>query len=432
MKHQTQRRLLMREQNKQLTRRVQVELWKWTKKISYSRMSIPERKALRGLMLGILKYGGVILNGIARSLDEQITVKKITERFNRHLRKESFGQALTDGLLRTVRPALRRCEFLVLDLTDISKKHARDMPGLDWVRDGSKDEMSLGYWIVNVLGAGMNGAELVPAYSELYSLKAESSSENAKILNAMKKVNETAGLNKVWLIDRGGDRGCLFHPLLDSGSKFIVRMTKKRDLVDSDGKKQNIFEIVKNTRRRHKFQILKKGERKTVTAGARRVRLTKDGPELWLVCFKHKYRKGGYFYFLTNVEKPSQKTLCAYVLHGYKLRWKIEEVHRQVKDCFDLEQLRLGNYQAIKNMNLVVWCSAAFYYTRDGMFDNPAFLLSLVPNATYRRRLREIFGFVYYKLHFAVQTLLKGVRFIPRVLFPKPSPQLTLNLKVAS
>ena len=44
--------------------------------------------------------------------------------------------------------------------------------------------------------------------------------------------------------------------------------------------------------------------------------------------------------------------------------------------------------------------------------------------------VKEIFGFVYYKLHFAVQTLLKGVRFIPRVLFPKPSPQLTLRLSV--
>jgi len=63
--------------------------------------------------------------------------------------------------------------------------------GLVW--DGSEKKKGLGYWLCNVTGVDESGSTIVPAYSELYSLVEESSSENRKILDAIGCVSSVVG-----------------------------------------------------------------------------------------------------------------------------------------------------------------------------------------------------------------------------------------------
>lgn len=67
------------------------------------------------------------------------------------------------------------------------------------------------------------GEKIVPAYSELYSLVEESSSENTKILEAIDLVSQVVGEDKIWVDDRGEDRKRVMGPLLEDNRQFIIR-----------------------------------------------------------------------------------------------------------------------------------------------------------------------------------------------------------------
>ncbi len=127
---------------------------------------------------------------IAQGLGEGISMKKTTERLARHLGRGGFWGGILEGLLRVQRRALRGCRYLIFDISDIQKNYAKQMEGLATVHDGSassesKASLGLGYWLANVIGVSADGARIVPAYSELYSLDAEVTSENKKILSAI-------------------------------------------------------------------------------------------------------------------------------------------------------------------------------------------------------------------------------------------------------
>ena len=60
------------------------------------------------------------------------------------------------------------------------------MEYLDKVRDGSEGEITNGYWLCSVIGAGTRSNKVIPLYNKLYSCRAsEFRSENAEIMNAV-------------------------------------------------------------------------------------------------------------------------------------------------------------------------------------------------------------------------------------------------------
>ena len=55
-----------------------------------------------------------------------------------------------------------------MDGTDISKKHAKFMEGLEFVKDGDTGNIGLGYNIINVTAIN-ELKEMAPLYSKAYS-----------------------------------------------------------------------------------------------------------------------------------------------------------------------------------------------------------------------------------------------------------------------
>jgi len=83
----------------------------------------------------------------------------------------------------------------------------------------------LGYWTLEVIGAQVEGEELVPLDGELYSQNAEHFlSENRQILKAIDAVLLQIGNQGIWAIDRGGDRGRLLDGLLARRLRFVIRI----------------------------------------------------------------------------------------------------------------------------------------------------------------------------------------------------------------
>ena len=99
-------------------------------------------------------------------------------------------------------------------------------------------------------------------------------------------------------------------------------------------------------------------------AGAVPVRLTESGRDLWLVVSKAAGR--GYTWYLAHLPKGTEEQEAVeLVIKGYGYRWKIEEVHRHVKEQYNWEGICLRRYAALKNMNAVFWMAISFLFTRN-------------------------------------------------------------------
>jgi len=397
----------------------QAKISQYVEKIS-DEASRPEKKFVHDVLYGLLKTGMPQLGSIGRSLGESISVKKRTERLSRHLKKADLSRKLMRGHIEAQKNKLKGCEYMLVDLTDISKRYATKLEGQSGVHDGSAKETGYGYTVVNIAGVGVGRSDVVPAYSELYSLKQESTSENIKILEAIDTVVPYSSKEAAFVMDRGADRSRIFEHLLEQNIPFIVRMKNNRHLWTEEGK-EVIWKIAKYTKLPCNLKLIRQGKNRKkelhIICGAKRVRLTKNGPLLWLVSAKYKGRKGGRFYFLTDLECETEEQLVKKVLRGYHLRWIVEEVHREIKEDLNLESIRLFGYNSIKNMSALAWIAASFYYTRLAGLESMNILLDMARSVVYRLRLKEITGFVYYKLFYLVNSLLKTTKRVRRNVF---------------
>ncbi len=405
--------------DKQITGMTQGKISQYAGKVSTGR-SRPERKFVHDVLYGLLKTGMPQLGSIVRSLGESISVKKRTERLNRHLRKAELGKALMQSHLDVQREKLGICEYMLVDTTDISKEYGTSHEGQAGVHDGSAGKKGYGYPLVTIVGVGAGRSEVVPAYSELYSLKQESTSENRKILEAIESVAAVTGNKAAFVMDRGGDRSRLFEHLLEQNIPFIVRMNNNRHLWVND-KPEKIWKTAKYTRLPYHLHLVRQGKNRKkelhILCGAKRVKLTRDGEDLWLVSAKYKGRDGGRFYFLTNLEYETEEMVVTKVLKGYHVRWVIEEVHREIKEDLHWESIRLFEYTSIKNMSALLWIAASFYYTRLAGVESLDILLDMARSVVYRLKLKEITGFVYYKLFYLVNSLLQTTKRCRRTVF---------------
>ena len=120
---------------------------------------------------------------------------------------------------------------------------------------------------------------------------------------------------------------------------------------------------------------------------------------------------------MTNLECETEELLVTKALKGYHLRWVIEEVHREIKEDLHLESIRLFGYNSIKNMSALLWIAASFYYTRLAGLESLDILLDMARSVVYRLRLKEITGFIYYKLFYLVNSVLQTTKRRRRTVF---------------
>jgi len=320
------------------------------------------------MLFGILKSGRVEINSIARGLQEETPIKKVHKRIGSHLGKAGLWQSISKATLKAQSWALKNCRFVLYDLSDIQKGYAEKMDGLAYVYDGSKGTTGNGYWLGNVSAVDEQAGTLIPLYSELYSHEAEVCSQNQKILDAVDTVLAYCPKGAITVMDRGCDREIIIKGLLQDSREFIIRQTAKRHVYLND----KLIPFKSASRKvqlqyRHEVERIHKNktERLVYDCGAKKIRLTKDGPDLWLVVLKEKRR--GHCWLLCRFENVTDAgEAVALAIKGYGYRWKIEEVHRQVKKDYALEAIRLQRYEALKSMNALLWMALSFLYTRLG------------------------------------------------------------------
>lgn len=127
--------------------------------------------------------------------------------------------------------------------------------------------------------------------------------------------------------------------------------------------------------------------------------------------YKTRGKLGGFFYLFCsfpNHEMTEEETIRK-ALHCYKIRWKIEEVYRQVKCDFNWESIQFMKYQSLKTFNALLLAALIFLYDLESMklqFAQTYTCLMLES----KNNLKELSKFIYYRLSLALSYCFKFMK----------------------
>jgi hypothetical protein len=393
------------EHNSKIAGRIKGQITRFAHKISGDYKK-PLRKWMVQMLYGIQASKDVKLSNIARSLNEEIPLIKTETRLSRNLGWMDLTESINGRLIVEGGKRIQQETVIALDLSDVDKPYAEKMEYLALVRDGSTGERrSKGYWLIDVLGADVEGEDLIPLYGELYSQEANNfRSENRQILNAVDRVREGIGSKGIWAIDRGGDRSRLFKGFLERKLRFVVRLVGDRDLILKNGQKKNSLKIAWGCHCPHQreLRIEKDGEtrKKTISVGQIGVKLPFSGQPLFLVVVKGFGEKP--MMLLTNVAVKSERVMR--ILEIYLTRWKCEESYRFIKQAYNLEDVRVLSYTALRNLMVLV--QAVFYFVSAELGKNLKLNILLKKLFEKAKRFFEIPEFRQYAIADGIYKIL--------------------------
>ncbi len=389
---------------------LQVKLHQFLYKLKPA-FTLPEYKHIHDIILGIIKSNSVIANKIAQELGEKVSLKKTCERLYRNLRREGLGDRLQQYIIQEQTRGLNSDSVIIVDDSDIVKPKAEKMEGLKKVRDGSTGAFDRnGYDLINVIACQpeAEGYRVKPLSSDLVSRKIEADSLIQLTQDRLVDIIMASGNRGTYVFDRGYDNRFMFSFMKEHGCDFIIRAVGNRGLI-VDGKEQSFYEVAGCVKRR--LIIRSESGQNNFQAGIKRVKIRLDGSprkdpctiEVWLVVVRYvpqkKGGKAGFFYFFCDFpnQEYSTDTIIQKAIQMYRLRWKIEEMHRHVKQEYGWEKMQLMSYTGLKNMNQLLLLAMCFVYSLKSFAYQ---LLQSFPNIMiYSNRLwKKILDFVYYRI----------------------------------
>ena len=296
--------------------------------------------------------------------------------------------------------------MIVVDPTDIRKPYAKSMPYLGKVRDGSTGEIVNGYWGCVAVACEPERRRVIPLHQQLWSCSAPGfKSENEQIMSVVDTISEAVGKRGVYVIDRGGDRNTLYYPLLERKLRFIIRLVGTRDLV-FHGSRQEARQVGAGCLMSFKDTIIKEdrdGERRyDLEYGFRPVNLPDRDEQLYLVVVKGFGAEP--LLLLTAVALTHSRRSLWFIVRGYLTRWMVEETIRFIKQSYHLEDVRVLNYQRLKNLMALLLAAAYFSAVWLGETLKLAVLCTRV--ARVAKRFFGVPDFHYYALADGISVLL--------------------------
>lgn len=392
--------------DKILTKRIQTQLSGYFSTITT--ITKPEVRCLKDMVLGVLKSKSVFVNQIAASLREPLKLKDVCKRLSSQYLKEDYAEKVINAHLENISNSISKDDFILMDGTDISKKHAKYMEGLEFVKNGDTGEIGLGYNVLNINTINTH-KEITPLYSKAYSYQMGALSSNNEIKKSVREVKTHINDKGCWVFDRGADNGILKDFFISECSQTIIRLKRNTKLFHKDVAYQASQLAGKIT-----FQV-----RQTVTKikkdkpvlrhyelGAIPINYTIKGIThcLWLVVSRDK-KHGGLCYLLVKSKLTTAIEVAKWAFKGYGLRWKIEEYHRHIKQEYKLEQVQLKTFDGLQSM-LAVLAVAMYIIYKKIKAIHFGLLLDTGYNYLNKHTIRELTNFIYYKISKVVSILL--------------------------
>ena len=376
-------------------------------------MTKPETRCLRDMAVGILKSKTVLVNRISASLREPLKMKDVCKCLSSQYLKRYYADKVLDSHLDGVCPGVGKDSFIVMDGTDISKKCAKFMEGLEFVRNGDTGETGLGYNVLNINAVGTD-KEITPLYSKAYSYEMGALSSNNEVKKAVRTVGARLDGKGCWVFDRGADNAILKDFFLEETQKCIIRL-KKTTRLGYKGEDLKVSQIAQRAEFTVSQKTVKVKKEALVTevydlAAVPVTYRTEKGPErrIWLVISRNRRHKG-LCYLLARTDLGTSIEVAKWAFQGYGLRWKIEEYHRHVKQEYRLEDVQMKTFDGLQSMLAVLTVAMYMLYRKLSPM-HIRLLLDAGYNYLNRHTVRELVNFIYYKIGKVVSNLLMPVR----------------------
>jgi len=356
---------------------------------------------------GILVSQSVVLTKMGRTLEKDVSLRKIEERFCRQLAKPALWDNIQGTLLLEAASRVKQDTLLVLDPSDIQKKYAKKMEHLAYVRDGSDDVIGTGYWTIHVNAAELNQQKVLPLYQSLLSQEApDFGSQNTQILKAVRMIGNYTEKRGIWVIDRGADRNSLYHKLLREGFRFIIRQKGDRKILYGKTLIKTLqLALTCPSLYNDTIVRMKEGKEKVyhIEYGYRKVRLPENPQnDLWLLVVKGIGKKP--MMILTTEPLRKNRQVLKNMFLSYIKRWSIEETIRFIKQTYDLEDIRVLRYVCLQNMMALVLL--VYYFLAVALNDNQKLKLLASHVFTAAKRVFGIPDFGYYALGDGISAIL--------------------------
>jgi hypothetical protein len=340
------------------------------------RLSKPKRRLVKEMIYGIQAAKDIKLSSVVRALSEPIPFIKTEDRLSRNLDDEDFTAEINNQICRLGGAKVLDDMVIAIDPGDIRKRHASKMECLCAIHDGSEHEIGEGYWLAKAVAADIEHKKVIPLYLEAYSQEAKDFlSENHQLYKVIDAVSFHVAPKGIYAIDRGGDRGKIYEKLLEKGKekRFVIRLNP-RDLLHK-GIRKDCLNLARALPCPYETAIIKyeegKEQKTTVSYNAVPVRLPDKklrDHALYLVVVKGFGKKP--MMLLTSCPvNLTQKESIWRIVEIYLTRWKCDESFRYIKQCYNLEDIRVRHYTAIRNMTALVLAVAYFasVYLKDNL-----------------------------------------------------------------
>lgn len=362
-------------------------------------LTVPQKKAVAETVRGLFVRGTPILRHLAQN--ENISAKKQGDKYSYHLGNIELKKKVETSALNKVRNHMRKNTVIAYDLTDINKEAARKMEKISRVFDGSKRKTTNGY---TLHGVGVNGILLKLEVHEGRDYTQNQIRE--KIVKEYSKKFEGKG---IWVFDRGNDDKQFFKFLRHNQEvQFVARLRSNRGIV------------VKETGAIMKVENLPIGKYQVYLMNEHNTYVDLRA-EFTLIISNHLDDEKQPIRLLASLNHTYSSEE---IINIYLKRWGIENLFKRGKQKFNLEKIRVLNYQ--KFVNLIALVQFAINVSTVAFIKIQKSTYSLISGVL-----------IYYKkflklkaLTFNLDSFISFIRFSLKPLISRcqKSPPLQLNL----
>lgn len=328
-------------------------------------LSKPKQRLIKEMVYGIQAGKDIKLSSVTRCLNDPIPLLKTEDRLSRNLDDQDFTYELNNQICRLGSAKVMDDMVIAIDPGDIRKKYASKMEHICKVHDGSAHEIGDGYWLCKAVAADIEHKCVIPLYLETYSQEAQDfMSENHQLFTVIDTVSLHVGNKGIYAIDRGGDRGKLYNKFLEKGKerRFVIRLAKTRDLIHK-GTRKNCHDLASVLPCPHEAVIIKyeegKEQKTTIFYNAVPVKLPDRDNPLFLVVAKGFGKEPMMLLTSCPVNMKLKESIWR-IVEIYLTRWKCDESFRYIKQCYNLEDIRVRSYVSIRNVIVLVLAVAYF------------------------------------------------------------------------
>jgi hypothetical protein len=288
-------------------------------------LTVPQRKAVTETIRGLFVSGTPILRHLAQN--ENVSAKKQGDKYSYHLGNIELKEKVETSALNKVRNHMRRNTVIAYDLTDINKETARKMAKISKVFDGSKRKTTNGY---TLHGLGINGILL-----KLEVHEGQEYTQNQMRKKIVEEYSEKLKQKGIWVFDRGNDSKQFFKFLRhDSKVQFVARLKSNRGVV------------VKETGAIMKLEDLPSGKYPVYLMNKNNTYADLSA-EFTLVISNHLDDNKQPIRLLASLnDTPTSEEIVSIYLQ----RWGIENIFKRSKQKFNLEKIRVLDYQKFVNL----------------------------------------------------------------------------------